>query len=281
MPRVKAGSYSVNTAVPTTENERLLRKAALELSTSIGRVIGLPFTLRIIPEGLFFRGERRILQKLPAYAIAACPITYAQYQTFITAQDGFANPYWWRDLMVDDDHRRRPVPQRFRISNHPCERVSWYDAMAFCRWLSYRIDNADRRAHVESWRVRLPTEWEWEKAARGQDSRSYPWGDSFNSTKCNTAESGHRQTTPVGLYNSGMSPYGVSDMSGNVREWCLSSFKNPAATASDERIDSNQVRTVRGGSWYRNQESACITHRDCSFPDDRLVDLGFRIVCKL
>ncbi len=102
---------------------------------------------------------------VPAFRISRYPVTYAQFQAFVEAEDGFSNPRWWDELGADDEHKREPGEQRFKFLNHPRNNVSWYDAVAFCRWLNDKL----------GYEVRLPTEQEWEKAARGTDGRIYPY----------------------------------------------------------------------------------------------------------
>ena len=113
--------------------------------------------------------------------------------------------------------------------------MSWYDAVAYCRWLSKRL----------GYKIELPTEWEWQQAATGGDkANACPWGRDWDSERANTSKSGLSRTTAVGLYPQGASPVGALDMSGNVEEWCLNEYGNPknVAVSGDER------RVVRGGS---------------------------------
>jgi hypothetical protein len=155
----------------------------------------------------------QITVDLPTYYMARYPITYRQFQAFIDAEDGFHNPQWWAGLAADD-RSQKPAGRAGSSSywNHPRERVSWYDAMAFCRWLSAKL----------GYEVRLPTEAEWEKAARGADGRIYPYGNEFDAAKGNT--SGYRDRANVGgrdVPGPGACPDGLLDMSGNVWEWCM------------------------------------------------------------
>ena len=154
-----------------------------------------------------------------------------------------------------------------RFDNHPAENVSWYDAIAFCRWLSEKL----------GYEVRLPTEWEWQQAATGGNpNNEYPWGPKWDSNKANTLESGLSRTTAVGMYPEGVSPVGVLDMSGNVDEWCLNEYKNP------KRVDfsGEGSRALRGGSWnYDRNDARCADRSWNDHPDDRIIGVGFRLAC--
>lgn len=154
--------------------------------------------------------------------------------------------------------------------------VSWHDALAYCRWLS------DQTGKL----ITLPSEAEWEKAARGTDARKYPWGDRLDARLCNVWQSGVGDTTPVDLYPSGASPYGCLDMAGNVWEWTRSlySYGYPydPSDATRENVDApnNQWRVLRGGSWNTSGEDARCAYRLRCLPDLRLRVVGFRVALR-
>lgn len=201
----------------------------------------------VVPEGKFLYGENKIEAHLPEYQIGKYPVTNEQYLLFVTEIDRT-----WVS----------PVGRKPEYASHPATYVTWHDAVAYCRWL-------DEVLFVEGYTaerncVRLPTEQEWEKAARGVDGREFPWGDEWDETRCNTSESGIDGTTPVGKYSpAGDSPYGCCDMAGNVWEW----------TASD-RDDT----FVRGGSWRDGQSFARCAMRGRNLPVDWPWGYGFRCV---
>ena len=152
---------------------------------------------------------------------------------FLAADDGFYSHEWWAGLDMPEDHRAKPGEQAFEHWNHPRERVSWYDAIDFCRWLTAKTSATPALAPQMPpgeglvWSFTLPTEWQWEKAARGYDGRVFPWGDEYVSGFANINETYSEQrvgdhylgkTSTVGMYPQGVSPYGIHDMSGNVWE---------------------------------------------------------------
>jgi formylglycine-generating enzyme required for sulfatase activity len=136
--------------------------------------------------------------------------------------------------------------------NHPVTGITWHGAMAFARAAGKR----------------LPTEEEWEKAVRGVDGRTYPWGQVFIADMCNTVESGIGATTPVGKYgDASKSVYGCEDSVGNVREWTASSW-----------LKGEEAIVVRSGSWRRDGDFVGCAFRDYDYPYYRASDLGFRCV---
>lgn len=160
--------------------------------------------------------------------------------------------------------------------DHPVVYVSWNDAMTYCQWLNNLL-----KAELPSGLVlRLPTEAEWEKSARGTDGREYPWGNTFDKNNCNSSEGGKGDTTPICLYSpQGDSPYGCADMAGNVCEWTHSLMKGYPYKANDGREDekaSGGSRVLRGGSFCYEWDARC-AYRDDGLPD-LLNHIGFRVV---
>lgn len=203
--------------------------------------------------------------------IARYPITVAQYRGFLSAADGWRDRDWW-----GDDLHRDPNGNSYdfgRFSNFPAVYVSWYDAMAFCRWLSHRLGGI----------VRLPDDWEWQHVATNGDNKNgFPWGADWDPTqepyRANTRESGLYAVTAVGMYPSGASLRGVLDLAGTVWEWCLNRVDQAEATTS--RVSELRQRgLVRGGAWNLDQSKARSTSCDWYFLDDRYGNVGFRVVC--
>jgi hypothetical protein len=196
------------------------------------------------------------------FHMAVFPITHAQFEAFLSARDGFGAQDWWEELTKED-----PVsgPIR-RHGNHPATEVSWYDATAFCRWLSARM----------RYEIRLPDEWQWQWAAQSaQTDFVYPWGPEWREGLANTQESGIGRTTAVGMYLGGRSEQGIYDLAGNVWEWCRNLYDDPKGTEPG----AGGSRVVRGGSWDFDRGGARAVDRDDLRPFFRYVDLGFRVVC--
>ncbi|MFZ5908694.1 MAG: SUMF1/EgtB/PvdO family nonheme iron enzyme [Chloroflexota bacterium] len=193
------------------------------------------------------------------YWMARFPITNALYDAYVKAK-GNKHP-------VDDWEKKK---------DHPVVSVSWKDAMAYCRWL----EDAMRAELPPGLVLRLPTEAEWEKAARGIDGRLYPWGRIFAKNKCNTLEGGRGSTTPVGRYSpGGDSPFGCADMSGNIWEWMHSLWKTYPYMVEDgrEAEDASGHHVLRGGSFYGNVRGVRCAFRGRSDPDLRDAYVGFRL----
>ena len=221
------------------------------------------------------KGERQSIDR--AYRIARYPITKAQYQAFIDAADDYANPEWWQEGYL------APIPDgpRWEQPNRPRVNVAWVEALAYCRWLTARSRQAGLIDADQV--IRLPTEFEWERAARGRhDARQYPWDGDYGMGLANVDETPVdaaglclRETTAVGLYPRGASPDGLRDCAGNVWEWCLNKHENPA----DTNTESDAARALRGGSWGNNPADARVVSRYRNNPTNRNNTVGFRVVC--
>lgn len=258
-----------------------------------------------IPAGEFLMGsDKRVDQEaqdtetpqhklyLPDYTIARVPVTVAQFSQFSKAtgysyrttaeEKGFA---WnwakkdgeWQLLEMKGAYWVMPHWPQSDVSakaNHPVTCLSFYDVQAFCTWAG----------------VRLPTEAEWEKAARGTDGRIYPWGNQAPDKSLGNFNMDLRDTTPVGSYAKGASPYGCLDMAGNVLEWTSSlwgkdvnkpDFGYPyQASDGRERTagDDNTIRIARGGGWTTGSSWVRAAARHGRYQYLRFADLGFRVV---
>lgn len=201
-----------------------------------------------------------------SFYISKYPVTNAQYQLFLDDPKGFANPKWWEFSSFARAWRMEnlePAASQFTGDERPRENVTWYEAMAFCNWLSDKIGV----------RVVLPTRQQWQRAAKGNDNRLYPWGIHFDPNRCNTRESKIRQTTAVMRYDSGVSPFGVYDMAGNVWEWCLN------GNYDDCDVTTNGSRAVQGGSYISASERAQNDFHFVLSPEYHYGSIGFRLAC--
>jgi len=196
-----------------------------------------------------------------AFRISKYPVTTGQYARFVEMTGHRPPPHW-----------RGPTPPADLLT-HPVVYVSWHDACAYCAWLSAQRGET----------VRLPTEAEWEKAARGEDGRLYPWQGKFDAARCNMAATGIDQTSPVGILAAGASPYGLLDMAGNVWEWTSSKYVNYPYVAGDgrEETTSDSGRVLRGGSFVDDVDfvrCACRLDIDLVALVSGDLDVGFRVV---
>jgi serine/threonine-protein kinase len=213
-----------------------------------------------IPAGEFLYGEKKEQVELPEFWISKTPVTQAEYQRYIAANPKEAVPFVNADRALPynwSQSQRTPSPNK---ADHPVVLVNWYDALRFCAWAE----------------AQLPTEMQWEKAARGNDGRRYPWGNTEPTDKVCNFNKNVGGTTAVGRYSpQGDSPYGCVDMSGNVCEWCLNKYENPANTTFDQSYD---WRVLRGGSFYSEGYYARTDSRYYDVPTSCSRDYGFRVV---
>jgi len=213
-----------------------------------------------IPAGEFWMGSedadasfdeklrRRVY--LDAFQIDKFEVTNALYRKFMEATNRESPQYWY-------DSKWNGLQQ-------PVVGVSWDDAWAYCSWAGKR----------------LPTEAEWEKAARGTDGRKYPWGEQWDSSRANSSETKIGKTVAVGSYSGGVSPYGVHDVAGNVWEWVEDWYDEGLYQHSPDHnpkgSESGQQRVVRGGSWYLNARYSRTSGRLKYLPSARFFTIGFR-----
>ncbi|MFN8483788.1 MAG: SUMF1/EgtB/PvdO family nonheme iron enzyme [Anaerolineae bacterium] len=224
--------------------------------------------------------------RLDAFAISRYPITVAQFRPFVES-DGYSNAgYWTPDGRRWKADRRAPAlwnDPTWALDNHPVVGVTWYEANAYCAWLSQRLGA----------RVRLPSEAEWEKAARGVDGRIYPWGDGFDANRGNVYDTQITRTSAVGIFPLPDGPWpddNPLDMCGNVWEWTRSLWgKNssqpdftypyvPGDERENELAGADFLRVVRGGAWYYNLRHARCAYRLRCAPDYGYFDVGFRVL---
>jgi formylglycine-generating enzyme required for sulfatase activity len=201
------------------------------------------------------------------YEIGRAPVSNMEYHLFVW-ETGYRTPNHWVGFHYNEEEAHCPVVG-----------VSRYDALAYCEWLAYQMAEFNE-GDTEEYHYRLPTEAEWERAARGADGRLYPWGNDFDPWRCNTAESAKGATTPANSYSpSGDSPFGVTDMAGNVWEWTGSVLKPYPYKADDgrEALGPKDACVIRGGAWYYSHKLARCAARESVLPGYISSSLGFRI----
>ena len=210
-----------------------------------------------IPAGAFLRGSERSKDEAPqreiylsAYQLGRTPVTVGMWQEYCKAT-----------------HRKMPDPPTWGwLPDHPVVNVSWDDAKAYARWAG----------------LSLPTEAQWEKAARGTEGREYPWGGLWDASKCANSTNLNKRTAPVGKYPAGASPYGILDMAGNVWELCADWYQADGYAHAPDRDPSGplkgEARILRGGSWYNHSADyfRC-ANRYRYTPNDWDIDIGFRL----
>jgi formylglycine-generating enzyme required for sulfatase activity len=202
------------------------------------------------------------------FTLAKYPITNAQYQTFVDAPDGYVNESWWDYSEPAVDWRgdnSQPSTIQFGGDDHPRTHVTWYEAVAFCNWLSEKTGDD----------IRLPSETEWQRAAHGNDNRQFPWGDEWDAARCknNVAHDSIGVASVLDYAGKGDSPYRVVDMTGNVWEWCATSWE----TGKND-LTADHIRVLRGGSWFDDViRNFRVTNRASWNPDITSDLRGFRI----
>jgi serine/threonine protein kinase len=217
----------------------------------------------------------RVVEVEPFY-MSKYPITIRQFQAFLDDADGYNNLMWWEG-MSPEFQRIDPMPSRGQFPNLPREMVTWYQALAFTRWLTARCagEKVGNFTIGENAEIRMPAEWEWQWAAQGGlQAREYPWGNGWDSRRANTFEAQLAETTIVGAYPGGAAACGVMDLAGNIWEWCLNEFSTLTIA-----LNSPGQKVVRGGSYVYVGSFARAVVRSDDGPHFRNSNVGFRVVC--
>jgi len=230
------------------------------------------------PDGIGYSDEYPQFMMLidDAFWVGLTEVTNAQYQPFLDA-DGYANQAWWTAAGWQwklDQNITQPMywsDTQWNSAWQPVVGVSWYEATAYAAWLAAETGLA----------IRLPTEAEWEKAARGTDGQTYPWGNGAPTERLLNYNSNLGQTVAVGSYPAGASPYGAFDMASNVWEWnatqWVENYANYAIVVDDEKVGDAR-RVLRGGSWENGSNNVRSANRVGNDPDYRNYNIGFRVV---
>ncbi|MFO1153685.1 MAG: SUMF1/EgtB/PvdO family nonheme iron enzyme [Rhodospirillales bacterium] len=268
VPELLAGAFRRLVLNAIEDEVELQARQALGLT--LGR-IGDPriFDLRDprayveVPAGTYPYGdEGRTIEIAQAFRIGRYPVTHRQFAAFLAAE-GYTDRRWWSEggrAWLEEEKVTEPRfwhDRRWNAPNQPVVGVSFWEAEAFCAWAGGR----------------LPTEEEWEAAARGSEGFAYPWGCDWEDGICNTEKAGLGVTSPVGLFpRSRQAQLGIEDLAGNVLEWC-GSLHDPTMK------DYVDLRELRGGCWSGSRDDARSGFRFGTFPIFQSRFVGFRVVC--
>jgi formylglycine-generating enzyme required for sulfatase activity len=241
------------------------------------------------------------------YWLARYPVTTAQYMAFVDGSGYGERRHWteagWQRKEAEGWAGPRAFGESYDLANHPVVGVSWYEALAFCRWLTEEM-RARLCETMTSLEARLPTEAEWEKSARGglqvpresvvglpvlrpdasvvdnpDPARRYPWGSEPEPERANYGDTRIGSTSAVGCFPGGVTPYGAEEMSGNVLEWCATPWQEDYRDYQDDYdLEDDTVRVLRGGAFFNNQRFVRCAYRYRDVPDHRYFNLGFRVV---
>jgi len=221
---------------------------------------------------------------LDAFRISRWPVTVAEYARFVE-DEGYGEPRWWSAGGAGNWEGPDEWDEQTQHSNWPVVNVSWLEAQAYCAWLTHQRRSLGLAAEDEV--ARLPTEAQWEYAARGRETRLYPWGDALPDAERLNFGGNVGRPTPVGVYPTGNTPEGVLDMGGNVLEWCTDWFsKDYYGTCARQAVTENPTgpkegksRVLRGGAWGDVPRDARAAYRGNSgLPEIRNDVVGFRVL---
>jgi formylglycine-generating enzyme required for sulfatase activity len=259
---------------PTIQPSPVSRAHERQMYPNFTNVLGME--MRLVTSGSFQMGSAD-----PEAAPQEQPVTPVSISCFFMARFPVTNAQY---EIFDPSHRNKRAP--WANENHPVVYLNSRDAEKFCAWLSSK----------QGKKFRLPTEAEWEYAARGLDNRIFPWGEKLDAGnyanfadkrtsfawRDTVIDDGFAETAPVGTYPRGASPFGIEDMAGNVFEWCLDCFET---YKGKERVNPRGVaaahkRIYRGGSWKSRAGNLRASARNFNLPDYSSNDVGFRVVCE-
>jgi formylglycine-generating enzyme required for sulfatase activity/calcineurin-like phosphoesterase family protein/energy-coupling factor transporter ATP-binding protein EcfA2 len=268
--------------------------APLDQRVEAGEILGILGDPRIkeypmvrVEAGEFTMGGKEYGDEKPIHRVyldefmmGKYPVTNEEFKVFMEEGGYSSEKYWTKEGWKWKEEEKISGPGywydgKWNRPNFPVVGVSWYEAAAYAGWLSQKTGKD----------YRLPTEAQWEKAARGTDGREYPWGKDFDKKLCNSYECQLGRTSPVGIFAKGESPYGCLDMAGNVWEWCSDWFDQDYYKNSPDKNPmgpkAGSGRVLRGGCWLYVARSCRAAYRDDGRPAGRAYGVGFRLLRSL
>lgn len=264
--RLNEMQLSPTKALPETPGEVMLAPtgALIEDPPTMVEYFAKPFAWCEIPAGdVDVDGQ---LHEVDSFYMAKYPVTNQQFQLFLDDPVGYRDPNWFNFTSEAKKWHRgirssmQPVYGDFDL---PRTYANWYEAVAYTRWLQEKSGT--------SYKLRLPTEEQWQRAAQADDERLYTWGNQFDKQHCNTLTSNIGKPMPVMAYPSGASPYGVFDMCGNVSEWTLTVYDG------SQNSERDLSRIIRGGSYDSGRMFLQVVNRTAQAPHSQIAMTGFRI----
>ncbi len=225
----------------------------------------------LVEGGEYYLSGLQRKEDIEPFKISKYPVTNSWYEEFIKGNGYTIKEYWSKEGIkwLEKTNTKQPRywnDRKWKCPNSPVVGVSWYEAQAFGKWLTIKEKNGNS--------YRLPEEKEWEAVAAGKKGRVYPWGPEWDKNKCNNGYTDINKTSSVGIFKNGDTPKinnkSVSDLSGNVWEWCLNFY---------DEDSSGSNRVLRGGSWYFSEQNCRSASRSYNnHPEDRNCFIGFRLV---
>ncbi len=213
--------------------------------------------------------------RVESFYIAKYPVTVAQFQSFMNADDGYQDDRWWQGLAFG----KQIWPDNQASANLPATQIPWVNAIAFCHWLAAKTVSQPALLPADILTpntIRLPTEAEWWLAAtNGDPARLYPWGQHWDAGYANAKESKSDGPIAVGMYPFAGAFCGALDMVGNTWEWCLNEFAQPTRIG----LEGSERRALRGGSYLDSPSAVSCISRVAQFPLSRNPVSSFRLVC--